>query len=78
MDRIRSTLSSDLDHLFGTTLISLTSPSAQEGEKGEKSKLMADLTECLRTYDVLRLWRDAEDVIKREVVRSFVKKVSLL
>lgn len=38
--------------------------------------MMADLTEYLRTYDVLGLWREAEDVIKREVVRSFVKKVS--
>ena len=41
----------------------------------EKSKLYADVTECLRTYDVLGLWRDAEDVIRREVVRDFVKKV---
>ena len=41
----------------------------------EKSKLYADVTECLRTYDVLGLWRDAEDVLRREVVREFVKKV---
>ncbi len=41
----------------------------------EKSKLYADITECLRTYDVLGLWRDAEDVLRREVVREFVKKV---
>lgn len=38
---------------------------------------MADLTECLRTYDMLGLWRDAEDVVRREVVRDFVKKVRL-
>lgn len=43
----------------------------------EKSKWMADITECLRSYDVLHLWRDAEDVLRREVVRGFVKKVSL-
>jgi conserved oligomeric Golgi complex subunit 2 len=43
--------------------------------EGEKVRLAADLTECLRTYDVLGLWRDAEDVIRREVVRAFVKKV---
>ena len=41
----------------------------------EKSKLYAGVTECLRTYDVLGLWRDAEDVLRREVVREFVKKV---
>ena len=41
----------------------------------EKSKLYADVTECLRTYDMLGLWRDAEDVLRREVVREFVKKV---
>ena len=38
-------------------------------------KLNADLAECLRTYDILGLWRDAEDVLRREVVRGFVKKV---
>lgn len=42
----------------------------------EKAKWTADLTECLRTYDILGLWRDAEDVLRREVVRGFVKKVS--
>ena len=42
----------------------------------EKSKLYADVTECLRTYDALGLWRDAEDVVRREVVSEFVKKVS--
>jgi len=42
----------------------------------ERAKLNADLTECLRTYDVVGLWRDAEDVLQREVVRSFIKKVS--
>ena len=38
---------------------------------------MADLTECLRTYDALQLWRDAEDVLRRDVLREFVKKVLL-
>lgn len=73
IDRIHSTLSSDLDHLFATTLVALTG----EGKvlEVERAKLNADLTECLRTYDVLGLWRDAEDVLQREVVRSFIKKV---
>lgn len=41
----------------------------------DKAKRMADLTECLRTYDALHLWRDAEDVLRRDVLREFVKKV---
>lgn len=37
---------------------------------------MADVLECLRTYDVLGLWREAEEIIRRNVVDSFVKKAS--
>ncbi|TFY54551.1 hypothetical protein EVJ58_g8796 [Rhodofomes roseus] len=78
IDRIKSTLSSDLDHLFASTLTSLTSGSKEgrESKTGEldKAKWIADVTECLRTYDVLGLWRDAEDVLRREIVRDFVKK----
>ncbi|KAH9948954.1 COG complex component [Amylocystis lapponica] len=75
IDRIKSTLSSDLDHLFATTLIALTS-GKDHGKTTdiEKSKWIADITDCLRTYDVLGLWNDAEDVLRREVVREFVKK----
>ncbi|ESK97090.1 conserved oligomeric golgi complex subunit 2-like [Moniliophthora roreri MCA 2997] len=62
IDRIQSTISSDLDHLFGATLVALT-----DG-RGE------DLTECLKTYDMLGLWRDAEDVLRRDVLRPFIKK----
>ncbi|OSD06996.1 COG complex component [Trametes coccinea BRFM310] len=79
IDRIKSTLSSDLDHLFATTLSALVGGKDHAGRPSkvseiEKSKLYADVTECLRTYDVLGLWRDAEDVIRREVMRDFVKK----
>jgi len=42
----------------------------------DKAKRMADLIECLRTYDALQLWRDAEDVLRRDLLRGFVKKVS--
>jgi hypothetical protein len=41
----------------------------------ERTKLLHDLRECLRTYDMLGLWRDAEDVLRREVVRPFLRKV---
>ncbi|KAI0935302.1 hypothetical protein AcV7_003779 [Taiwanofungus camphoratus] len=78
IDRIKSTLSSDLDHLFTTTVIALTSGKEHTKDSKvtdiEKSKWLADVTECLRTYDILGLWRDAEDVLRREVVREFVKK----
>ncbi|KAG6857674.1 hypothetical protein H0H87_004090 [Tephrocybe sp. NHM501043] len=77
IDRIQSTISSDLDHVFATALLALTDGKG-EGKvtEVEKTKLLTDVTECLRTYDILRLWRDAEDVLKREVVRGFVKKAS--
>ncbi|TFK54447.1 COG complex component [Heliocybe sulcata] len=77
VDRIRSTLSSDLDHLFGTTLTALTDGkeegNANKASEAERAKWMSDLVECLRSYDMLGLWRDAEDVLRREVVRGFVK-----
>ncbi|KAF5370825.1 hypothetical protein D9758_001986 [Tetrapyrgos nigripes] len=72
IDRIQSTLSSDLDYLFSSTLATLTGDT--KVLEVERSKLIADLTECLRTYDMLGLWRDAEDILRREVLRNFVKK----
>ncbi|KAJ6625598.1 oligomeric golgi complex component, COG2-domain-containing protein [Mycena sp. CBHHK59/15] len=75
IDRIRSTLSSDLDHLFSSTLLALTDNKTNgKISEVEKAKSTADLTECLRTYDAMGLWRDAEDVLRRDVVRRFVKK----
>jgi hypothetical protein len=43
----------------------------------EKAKWTADLTECLRAYDILGLWRDAEEILRRQLVVGFVKKVSI-
>ncbi|KAF9450434.1 COG complex component [Macrolepiota fuliginosa MF-IS2] len=75
VDRIQSTLSSDLDHLFATLLTSMRDdkPDGHLSEI-ERAKLLTDLKECLRTYDALGLWRDAEDVLRREVVRPFLRK----
>ncbi|KZT10815.1 COG complex component [Laetiporus sulphureus 93-53] len=77
IDRIRSTLSSDLDHLFASTVTALSSGKGQGKDsktaEAERSKWIADVTECLKTYDMLGLWRDAEDVLRKEVVRDFVK-----
>jgi len=46
--------------------------------ESDKARWRSDLRECLRTYDALGGWRDAEEVIRREIVKGFVKKVSLL
>lgn len=75
IDRIQSTLSSDLDHLFAMTLVALTDGKGEgKATEVEKARWTANLTECLRTYDMLGLWRDAEDILRKEVVRVFVKK----
>lgn len=78
IDRIKSTLFSDLDHVFATTLISLMDGKAGKTPEVDRTKLMADVTEFLKTYDVLGLWREAEEVLRREVVDNFVKKVRSL
>ena len=82
IDRIKSNLSSDLEHHFATVLLSLTSPEKTSSGSGkpkqidqDKNRLMSDLIDCLKAYDLLGLWRDAEDAISSEVVRGFVKKV---
>ncbi|KAH9043883.1 hypothetical protein EDB85DRAFT_730707 [Lactarius pseudohatsudake] len=46
INRIQSTLSSDLEHLFSDTAIALSTGKLSEDDK---AKRMADLTECLRT-----------------------------
>jgi conserved oligomeric Golgi complex subunit 2 len=82
IDRISSTLSSDLDHLFSSTVTSLISEPSDpkksriKATEAEKARWVADLNECLRTYDALGLWRDAEDVLRKDVMRPFVKKVA--
>jgi conserved oligomeric Golgi complex subunit 2 len=78
IDRIRNTLSSDLDHLFSTTVLVLAEGRDEKKQKvneADKARYMSDLVECLRTYDILGLWRDAEDVLRRDIVRDFVKRV---
>ncbi|KAI0058099.1 COG complex component [Artomyces pyxidatus] len=74
INRVQSTLSSDLDHLFATAVLSFTDTRSSKLSEVDKTKRMTDLTECLRTYDILGLWRDAEDILKRDFVRDFVKK----
>ncbi|KAJ4483374.1 COG complex component [Lentinula aciculospora] len=72
IDRIQSSLSSDLDALFASTLSAIAGD--VKLSELEKSKILPDLTECIRTYDVLGLWRDAEEILRSEVMRPFIRK----
>lgn len=78
IDRIKSTLSSDLDHLFSSTLLTLTEGRDVARSMGtselDKAKILTDVAECLRTYDMLGLWQDAEEVLRTDIVRAFIKK----
>ncbi|KAG9017709.1 hypothetical protein FRB90_000194 [Tulasnella sp. 427] len=71
--RIKTTLSRDLDHLFSDTLVSLTSSTIETASVTDKARWTSDLIECLRTYDLLRNWRDAEEAVRRDLVQPFVK-----
>ncbi|KAG9010340.1 hypothetical protein FRB93_004179 [Tulasnella sp. JGI-2019a] len=73
IDRIKTTLTRDLDNLFSNTLISLTSASVEAASVVDKTRWTAELTECMRTYDLLHNWRDTEEVVRRDLVRPFVK-----
>lgn len=80
IDRVKSTLSSDLDHIFSVTVTALIpadgiKEAKERHSEADKVRLFSELTDCFRVYDTLGLWRDAEDVLRREVVRNFVKKV---
>lgn len=74
IDRIQSTLTSDLDHVFSAILGSLTDIKAGKVLDLERAKLYVDLNECLRIYDSLRLWRVAEEIMRRDVMQTFIKK----
>jgi hypothetical protein len=76
VDRIKSTLARDLDHLFSNTLNSLTTSEVELASITDKARWTSDLTECLKTYDALHSWEDAEEVVRRELVQPFVKSVS--
>lgn len=73
------TLSSDLADLFTTTLLALVSTNdltSTKQKEAEHTRSISNMIDCLRAYDMLGLWREAEDVIKREVVTNFINKVS--
>ncbi|KAF8705949.1 hypothetical protein RHS03_05077, partial [Rhizoctonia solani] len=75
IDRITSTLSRDLDHHLASTLRALTDSSTMpSAASAERARLTSELVECFKIYDALKMWREAEDVIRRELVRPFIKK----
>ncbi|CAE6431299.1 unnamed protein product [Rhizoctonia solani] len=75
IDRITSTLSRDLDHHLASILRALTDPSTMpSAASAERARLTSELVECFKIYDALKMWREVEDVIRRELVRPFIKK----
>lgn len=79
IDRITSTLSRDLDHHLSSTLRALTDPSTLPSTaSAERVRLTSELVECFKIYDALRMWREAEEVVRRDLVRPFMKKVRIL
>ncbi|EUC64334.1 COG (oligomeric) complex component, COG2 protein, partial [Rhizoctonia solani AG-3 Rhs1AP] len=75
IDRIASTLSRDLDHHLSSTLRALTDSSTMpSAASAERARLTSELVECFKIYDALKMWREAEDVVRRELVRPFIKK----
>ncbi|CAE6539818.1 unnamed protein product [Rhizoctonia solani] len=75
IDRIVSTLSRDLDHHLSSTLRALTDSSTMPSTaSAERARLTSELVECFKIYDALKMWREAEDVVRRELVRPFMKK----
>ncbi|KAH7102816.1 COG complex component [Auriculariales sp. MPI-PUGE-AT-0066] len=75
IDRIKNALSSDLDFFFATVLQTLILPNDNNKVSPmEKARLTADLTDCFKTYDLLGAWRQAEEVIRRTIVKPFVRQ----
>ncbi|KZV90605.1 hypothetical protein EXIGLDRAFT_720206 [Exidia glandulosa HHB12029] len=75
IDRIKTALSSDLDHFFASTLQSLILPSeSNKPPPMEKARLSSDLNDCFKTYDLLKAWREAEEVVRRTIVKPFVRQ----
>ncbi|KAH9060723.1 hypothetical protein EDB87DRAFT_1576675 [Lactarius vividus] len=61
INRIQSTLSRDLEHLFSDTAPALDTGKLPGDDKAK--------------HEALQLWRNAEDVLRRDVLREFVKKL---
>jgi hypothetical protein len=44
----------------------------------DRALAQAELTECLKTYDLLGNRREAEEIVRVKVVQPFIKKVRKL
>ncbi|KZO95535.1 COG complex component [Calocera viscosa TUFC12733] len=77
IDQIKTTLSRDLDNLFTSLLTSSASQQSNDGffasNTSDRGRRLPELNEVLRTYDALGEWRQAEEVLRREVVRPFIR-----
>lgn len=90
IDRISSTLQQDLSSLLSSTIASLQAPPSfaiashskhtstnaskvTDPQNEQKARLEA-LSDLFRTYGSLRLFREAEDVVRKQVVVDFVTR----
>lgn len=74
IDRIKETLLRDIDQLFGNSLQLLMNSS--ENSVQDRARLVADLSECFKMYDILNMRQEAEEIIRLKIVQPFARKVS--
>jgi hypothetical protein len=74
IDRIKETLSRDLDQLFGNAIHTLVTPVSDLSVQ-ERARLVADVAECFKSYDVLGTRDDAEEILRAKIMRPFVNRV---
>jgi hypothetical protein len=77
IDRIKETLSRDLDQLFGNAIHTLVAPGSELSVQ-ERARLIADISECFKSYDVLGTQDDAEEILRTKIMRPFVNRVTSL
>ncbi|CCA68650.1 related to ERG8-phosphomevalonate kinase [Serendipita indica DSM 11827] len=72
IDRIKDTLLRDLNQFFSNTLQTFINSS----DKSPQDRLLAkaELSECLKTYDMLDMHEDAEEIIREQIVRPFTRR----
>ncbi|KIM30529.1 hypothetical protein M408DRAFT_22024 [Serendipita vermifera MAFF 305830] len=73
IDRIKETISRDLDQLFGNAISSLVNGS--EISVQERARLISDVSECFKSYDVLGIREEAEEILRAKIMRPFVNRV---
>ncbi|GJJ06410.1 hypothetical protein Clacol_000601 [Clathrus columnatus] len=74
VDRVKTTLSSDLNHLFSVLLLADSSLETSNSQDFDPARRKFDIKECLRIYDSIGSWREAEEIIRRELVTPFIRQ----